>query len=511
MRSAVWRRDLSAVLTYVVLAVACGGAGDVGPVVRSIGLPTPDSPLITFRVMFETGSVNDPAGKDGLNALTALMIGRGGTAALTYEELTTTLYPWAALIDVRYDKEVTTIIGEVHRDHLESFYEIFLDLIVEPGFAAADFERNRDFLSNAIVSTLRGNDDEELGKQALNALLYEGHPYAASEMGTERGLGAIALNDVREFHRRQYTRDALLVGIAGGYPDGFLERVERDLAGALPVGDDAIPHQSLPPPRAIDNIELLLVEKDAIATAISIGFPIEVTRADDDFYPLMVANSYFGEHRTFNGQLMNKMRGLRGLNYGDYSYIENFVQDGGSTFPVPNIPRRQQFFSIWIRPVPHHNAMFALRQAVRELDLLVERGLSQDDFEVTREYLINYSKLYVQTTSRRLGYAMDSLFYGTEFFVDEIRRRLELLTVDEVNAALRRHLQATNLAVAVVTRDAVAFRDEILSGTSSSVTYNTEVGEAILAEDGVIKSYPLTIKRDQVRVVQVDEMFVEVL
>ena len=65
--------------------------------------------------------------------------------------------------------------------------------------------------------------------------------------------------------------------------------------------------------------------------------------------------------------------------------------------------------------------------------------------------------------------------------------------------------------MAVVTRDAVAFRDEILSGTSSSVTYNTEVGEAILAEDGVIKSYPLTIKRDQVRVVQVDEMFVEVL
>ena len=503
LRDCYWR----CVLACVVLAAGCGGASQEA---RGIGLQTPNSPLVTLRVMVGTGSVDDPAGQNGLNALTALMVGRGGTAALTYEELTTTLYPWAASIGAQYDKEVTTFIGDVHRDHLEPFYEIFRDLIVAPRFDAADFGRNRDFLTNAIVSTLRGNDDEALGKQTLNALLYDEHPYEATEMGTELGVAAIALDDVRAFHAQRYTRDRVLVGVAGGYPDGFLERVERDLAGALPPGDGAADGRVLPPPRALDGIELLLVEKDTIATAISIGFPIDITRADDDFYPLMVANSYFGEHRTFNGRLMNQMRGLRGLNYGDYSYIENFIQDGGSTFPVPNTPRRQQFFSIWIRPVPHHNAAFALRQAVRELALLVEHGLSQDDFEATREYLVNYSTLYVQTTSRRLGYAMDSRFFDTGFFVDEIRTRLESLTVDAVNAAIRRHLQADNLAVAIVTRDAEAFRDELLSGEPSAVTYNTEVGEAILVEDEEIKSYPLAINADRVRVVPVGEMFVEV-
>ena len=142
--------------------------------------------------------------------------------------------------------------------------------------------------------------------------------------------------------------------------------------------------------------------------------------------------------------------------------------------------------------------------------MLVEHGLSQDDFEATREYLVNYSKLYVQTASRRLGYAMDSRFYGTQFFVDEIRARLELLTVDEVNAAIRRHLQVDNLAVAIVTGDAEVFRDELLSGAPSTVTYNTEVGETILAEDEEIRSYPLAINIDRVRVVPVAEMFVEV-
>ena len=98
---------------------------------------------------------------------------------------------------------------------------------------------------------------------------------------------------------------------------------------------------------------MLAVEKDCRSTAISIGFPIDVTRASPDFYALMIANSHLGEHRTFNGRLMIRMREVRGLNYGDYSYIEHFVQDGGSTFPLTNFTRSQQYFSIWIRPVQH--------------------------------------------------------------------------------------------------------------------------------------------------------------
>ena len=105
---------------------------------------------------------------------------------------------------------------------------------------------------------------------------------------------------------------------------------------------------------------------------------------------------------------------------------------------------------------------------------------------------------------------MDSEFYGTRFFVDEIRDRLASMTVEDVNAAIRRHLQAENLGVAIVTRDAEAFRDELLSGEPSSVTYNTEVAPEILAEDVEISGHPLAINSDRVRVMSVDEMFVDV-
>ena len=470
-----------------------------------LALPAPGSPLVTLRIGFRTGSVDDPVGRNGLNALAALMMGRGGTGSMTFEAITEALYPWSASVRAQFDKEMTVLVGEVHRDHLDPFFAILRDLVTAPRFDPADFARNRDFLTNGLVSSLRGGNDEELGKEALNALLYAGHPYEAPVLGTEEGLAAITLDEVRAFHRAHYTRDRAFVGIAGGYPDGFAERVERELLDRLP--ETGAERAALPAPRALDGVELLLVDKDAIATAISIGFPIDVTRADDDFYALLVANSYFGEHRTFNGLLMNKMRGQRGLNYGDYSYVENFIQDGGSRLPIPNIPRSRQFFSIWIRPVPHHNAHFALRQAIRELHVLVDEGLTAEAFEATREFLLNYSKLYVQTASRRLGYHMDSAVYGGGYFIDEIQRRLEALTVEDVNAAVRRHLQYDDLAVGIVTRDAAAFRDRLLAGEPSPPTYNTGVPEAIRAEDALIEAFELSINPERARVVPVQEMF----
>ena len=491
------------------LSFGCTASEPLEPdTLTRIGLQLPDSPLVSIRIAFRTGSVDDPDGKNGLNALTALMIGRGGTQTMTFEALTTTLYPWAASIRTQSDKEVTTVIGQVHRDHLEPFYAILRELVLSPRFEQSDFDRNKDFLVNSIVSTLRGNDDEELGKQALNALMYEGHPYEAPAMGTEFGLEAVTIDDVRRFHAAQYTRSNFVAGVAGGFPSGFLARVEQDLIEGLGPGEAEPP--ILPAPRSLDGLEVLIVEKDAIATAMSIGFPLDLTRADDDFYALLVANSYFGEHRTFNGLLMNKMRGDRGLNYGDYSYVESFLQDGGSRFPITNIPRHQQFFSIWIRPVPHHNAHFALRQALRELETLIQDGLSPADFDATREFLLSYSKLYAQTVSRRLGYMMDSRFYGADFFLDEIQRRLPALTVDSVNAAVRRHLQHDNLAIAVVTTDAEAFGDRLLANETSPPTYNTAVTAEILTEDEAVVSYALAINPDRIRVIPVEEMFREV-
>ncbi|MDH5627934.1 MAG: insulinase family protein [Candidatus Krumholzibacteria bacterium] len=471
----------------------------------AVTLPIQSSPLVTFRVQFRAGTIDDPAGKEGLTRLTASLLTDGGTKSHTYNEIVEMLYPMAASIDVTVDKEITTFYGTTHIDNLDRYFELFSQMLLEPRFDARDFERVKTSQINYVAKTLRGTNDEEFGKQALGVMMYEGHPYGAPNAGTVSSLESITLDDVRSQCSRVFTRDNAIIGLAGGYPEDLQDRMAKVIA-KLPAGAPARVPLGTPP--TIQNVQVTAVEKDCLATAISIGFPIDVTRASDDFYALLIANSYLGEHRTFNGRLMMRMREIRGLNYGDYSYIEHFVQDGGSTFPLTNFARSQQYFSIWIRPVQTQHRQFALRLAIFELERLVRDGMTQEEFERTRTFLKHYSKLWAQDQNRRLGYLMDSRFYGTEDYIATLPARLDQVTLEQVNAAIRRHLNASNLCVAVITSGADQFLQDLITNKPSPMTYEAEgIAADVIAEDGVVSVYKLNINQSASKIVAAEEMF----
>jgi zinc protease len=474
--------------------------------VNTVVLPSYATPFVTMRLLFAAGSVDDAAGQEGLAAATGALLAEGGTRALTYEQLLDALYPMAAGIGVQVDREVTVVAGTVHRDHLDRYYELFRQVLLEPRYDAKEFERLKRDQHNSLVSGLRAVDDEGFGMESLASLLYAGHPYGRPVEGTVRGIRALSRDDAAAFHRATFTRERLTVGLAGCLPDGFVERVTGDLL-ALPRSGP--PGPELPVPALSRGFELLVVTKPARAWAISLGHPLAITRADDDFFPLFLANSYFGEHRTFNGVLMAKLRSDRGLNYGDYSYVENFVQDGASTFALPNVPRRRQAFTIWIRPVAPEHAHFAIRLAVRELRRLVRDGLTREAFEETRAFLLNYSKLWVQTPARRLGFAMDGAFYGGKSLVDELSDRLPHMTVDDVNHAVRRHIAPDDLQMAVIADPdgAPRFVEALAANEPSPVAYDSATRPEVLAEDREIAEEELRFDSARCRIVPAESMF----
>jgi zinc protease len=473
--------------------------------IPTVLLPIKDSPLVTFRIQFAVGSVNDPAGKKGLTELTASLLTNGGTAKRDYAEIVDTFYPMATSVSSLVDKEVTTVYGTVHKDHLKKYYDVMMEMLLQPGFREDDFERIKTDRINYLEKELRGNDDEDLGKESLNVFMYENHPYGTPVQGLVSDLKSITLDDVKKHYATFFTRENVIIGLAGDSTADVSKMLRQDLA-KLPSGQKHA--AALPKPEAINGIEVLAVEKECRSTAVSMGFPIDVRRGDKDFYPLMIANSYLGEHRTFNGVLMNRMRGARGLNYGDYSYIENFIQEGGSTFPVTNIPRTQQFFSIWIRPVLHKNRHFAIRLAIWELDKLIRDGMSEEDFETTRSFLKNYSRLWAQNQSQRLGYLMDSKFYKMDDYIGTLPKRLDAVNLDDVNAAIRKYLSSKNMKVAVVTKGASEFLDDLVANKPSPIVYDAEdMPAALLAEDKKIEVYTLDINKDGSRVISAQDLF----
>ncbi len=500
---------------YPAMPVAEGG--DVAVVADAAREPLRDaarlvelrseSPMITIRVAFDAGSADDARGREGATALMARLMTEGGAGALSYAEIAARLFPMAADLDVLVGREQTVFVGRVHRDHLERFYEIFRDVLVAPRMGREDFDRLRSDMTSALTLELRGNSDEELGKETLQSMLYEGHPYGHPELGTEESLARVGLDDVRAQRARVLCPGRATVGVSGGYPDGFAARVVRDLEA---LRTDACVGRAVLPAPAAHGARMWIVDKpSASSVAVSMGHAIEVDRDHADYPALVAGIAWLGQHRQFVGRLMQSIRERRGMNYGDYAYPEHFEQDGWGVFPLPNVSRRQQYFSIWLRPLRPEQAHFGVRLALHELRGFVERGLDQAELDRIRSYLDGYYALFLQTESRRLGFAIDDAYYGLDApWLERLRAAWRVMTPEQVNAAIRRHIHPDQLEIAIVAPDAAAFADRLASETASPIEYpGRTVSDEILAQDREVSALRIGIARDRIRVVPVAEIF----
>ena len=477
-------------------ASAAGGMASV--------LEPTQSPLVSFRLLFMTGAASDPKGKEGVAALTAAMLAEGGSRAMPYEQIVEAFYPMATGFGSQVDKEMTVFAGTTHVDNLEKYYSIIRDMLLDPGFREEDFTRLKADAINYLKTSLRQGNDEELGKEYLYQIIYAGHPYGHNTTGTVSSLEKLTLDDVRAFYKQNYTQANLVVGLAGGYPADFAGRVKADFA-KLPAGSGAPGKYAQP--TVAPGMRVEIIQRETRATAISMGFPIPVNRSHKDWPALALVASYLGQHRSSVSHLYQRLREARGLNYGDYAYVEYFPRGMFQFTPDPNLGRSTQIFQIWIRPVEPQNSLFALRATLYEYDKLVREGMKQEDFNGIRDFLVKYSNVLTATQGARLGYALDSRYYGTPEFTAFMRDRLSKLTLADVNRAVKQYLTTDRMRVVMITKDAAGLRDAILKGAPSPITYNSPKPADILAEDKVIERYKIPVRPDQVVIVPVDRVF----
>jgi zinc protease len=488
------------VKTLLCLAVCAFSAAAQ---MRVIALPS-KSPLIAFRVVITAGSAEDPPEKPGVAYLTAMMLAEGGTREMTHQQIADALFPMAASLSAQVDKEMCTFIGETHADNLAEYYKLLRAMLLDPGWREDDFKRIKDDAINFLKVSLRGNNDEELAKELLYQNIYQGTPFGHYSVGTVSSLEGMTLEDIKSFYRSHYSQTNLILGIAGSYTPAFLEAMKKDFR-SLPEGAGFRPREKNP--AIIEHSRMVIVDKDTRSVAYSLGFPTMVVRGQADYPALLLATSYLGQHRSAGGLLYEEIREKRGLNYGDYAYLEYFPRGMFLFEPEPNLARHQQIFQLWIRPVEPNTAKFALRLALFELGKLIKNGISEEDFQRTREFLNKYVNVLMRTKSAELGYAIDSVYYGLPRYGQYLTEGLAKLTRDDVNRAIKRYLHTNNLVIVAVAKNGEELKRQLISEDPSPMTYNSPKPAAITEEDKVVEKFPLQLRPEDVTVVPLDQVF----
>lgn len=525
----------------VVVALAATHFGFKSPFppdrIRVVAIDSP-APLVQIQINVRAGSADDPQGYEGAAYLTAKMLLEGSygdpQAPVTKEKLAEITRPWGsgAKPSVRVAKETTTFYISVPREVLPEYVRTVLQpLFTRPLFAPQELDRIRKETAEHISSSIRYENTELLGLFALDNYIHEGTPYGHLVYGTLQGLQAVDRALVQRFYGTYYRPSNVNVGLSTadkGVRDQILQALSE--IGQVAAGAAPLPQRADQPPPPIQGRHLVIVSKpNAASTGLHAGFPINVRRGDSDYWPLYVANVFFGTHRDSFGRLYRRIRAERGYNYGDYSYIEWFDGRPFYLFPPPNTPRRYQYFSIWIRPVAHQYAHHILKAFSWELQSFVRKGMTGSELELAKtKAKVLYLSL-AETARRLVAYKLDDLFYGLgdRGYLDTYLQAIDSVTLEEVNQAIRRHLSSGGIKYVIVTSEEWAARlaediaqDKNARGKSLmqyNIGFETSNADTlwklnraqlgIVQMDKVYEMHPLDIPQTNIRIIKAADLF----
>lgn len=476
------------------------------------------SPLVAIKVMIKAGSAHDPKGLEGLAAMTGELMAAGGfgeeASAVTKEKLAELTRPWGegAFPQVSVSKEVSVFSFLVPREVFTRYVdEVIAPMLLKPLFDAKELDRLRGETIQALGSSLRLERLEDFGLTALDSLIYQGTSYGHPDAGTLQGLKALKREDVVAFYKSRYRPEDVVVGLSASDP-AFAAKL-KEAVEALNPEASAVAAQPQPPFTPERRKALIITLPNAGSSGLHAGFPIAVTRAHPDFWPLYVGNIWFGTHRDGFSRLYQLIREERGYNYGDYSYIEHFEGRPENLFPPFNTPRRRQYFSIWVRPIGHAYVPHLMRAITWELEDLLRRGLTQEECaQAKNKAKVLYLSL-AETSQRLLAARLDDAFYGQKpGYLESYLKNVGGVSCKDVNAALRRHLKPELLQYLVVTNVAEAEKIAALAVSAEAVRGKSPsdypaAKPEMLKRDEIWAKAALGLKPEDVRVVPVEKVF----
>jgi len=228
---------LAAVALMALPAVAQGSGMKIQQVTSPGGIKawlveSHANPLIAVRFAFRGGAAQDEAGKEGVAYFVTAMMdeGAGDLDATAFQER-----EQALAMRMDFDAGRDVMLGSIQTltANKDDVFDLVRLAMSQPRFDADALERVRA----QILAGLKfdENDPETVASLAWDRVAFKDHPYGRPVKGTRESVAAITADDLKNYVRRVFARDKLMITVVGDIDAAELGKALDKLFGDLPA------------------------------------------------------------------------------------------------------------------------------------------------------------------------------------------------------------------------------------------------------------------------------------
>ena len=395
---------------------------------------------VTARLTLRFGNVDSLSGAAPAADLLGPMLLRG-TTDLTRQEIQDEIDRLGARVSASSSAGAVTFTISTKRDRLTETMALVGKLLRDPTFPQAEV----DILKNQRVAAYAAQQTEP---QALAPTAVQRHLSAYPDPNDVRytptpaeqveRAESVTRDEVQRLYRDFLSDATGQLAVVGSFdPAEVLEAAAESFTGWAGDGEK-VAYARIP--RAVNadaaggSETIETPDKQNAVYFAGLTLPISDDHPD---YPALLIGNYVLGAGSLSSRLGDRVRQQEGLSYGVSSNLSARATDEYALFYVYAITNPD-------------NAEKLLGVIREELDRLLAEGITADELEAAKNgYLQGRSVARAEDSS--LASTLVSSLYNdrTLAFTAEREAAIEALTVDEVNAALREHLDADDLYVVV--------------------------------------------------------------
>lgn len=382
-------------------------------------------------LLLEAGVVREPAGREGVGKITADLL-REGTELKSGDDFALALESLGASWSGSVDADVLRVGVQAPVDRLPAALALLAEALRRPALREEDFERVRSDRV-AKLNTAWAMPGTRANEALQRGLYLPESRYSKQDTGTVASVGALTLDDVRDFHAAHLSLGGtlLLAGDLSGFDITELGRTV--LADAAPAPAPAAPTGA----RELSERQVLVVDRPgAVQSVVAIAHH-GPARDTEDYTAIEAMATILGG--TFNSRLNHQLREVKGYTYGARGGFE--------------LGRDSGIFSA-SASVHTEVTAAAVVDALAEIAKVKESGVTDEELSLTKAYRTGSLPIALQTPGSVGGALAQIVEFGLpdDYFTRKYTQYTEL-DKSEVDAAAARRLQPQH-AVIVIEGDA---------------------------------------------------------